>query len=111
MLEASGTNRLAVVPYAEGCDEGDESWPANLGLDTGHFEFRIMQVAGYKEVFAKYLGAGAMTNLDEDRVPSGFCVNDATRSRLQDANCRPLLVIDRPLNRAPQAVIAGCEAR
>lgn len=57
-------DRLAVVPYAEGCDEGDESWPAHLGLDTGHFEFRIMQVAGYKEVFAKHWGAAAMTNLE-----------------------------------------------
>jgi len=57
-------DRIAVVPYTEGCEEGDESWPTHLGLDNGHFEFRIMQVAGYKEVFAKYLGAGAMTNLE-----------------------------------------------
>jgi hypothetical protein len=68
-------DRIAAVPYAEGCDEGDESWPAHLGLDNGHFEFRIMQVAGYKKVFAKYSGgAGAMTNLEAALSPGGKVV-------------------------------------
>lgn len=58
-------DRLATVPYDVGCDLGDESWPTHLGLDTGHFEFRIMQVAGYKKVFATDSGgARGITSLE-----------------------------------------------
>jgi len=57
--------QLAIIPYQTGCDEGDESWPTHLGLDTGHFEFRVMQVAGYEKLFSTDSGgASAMANLE-----------------------------------------------
>jgi hypothetical protein len=62
-------SQIVAVPYTEGCDEGDESWPTHLGLERKHFEFRIMQVAGYKKVFEKY--PRAMANLESTLRPSG----------------------------------------
>lgn len=68
-------DRIAVVPYAVGCDEGDEPWPTHLALDNGHFEFRIMQVAGYKKVFETGPNdVRAMTNLEAALRPSGKTV-------------------------------------
>jgi hypothetical protein len=65
-------DRMTVVSYAVGCDEGDEPWPTHLGLDNGHFEFRIMQVAGYKKVFETDPDGGrAMTNLEAALRPGG----------------------------------------
>lgn len=65
-------DRMTVVPYAVGCDEGDEPWPTHLALDNGHFEFRIMPVAGYKRVFETVPDAAALiTNLETVLRPGG----------------------------------------
>jgi hypothetical protein len=68
-------DRIAPVPYAVGCDEGDEPWPMHLALDNGHFEFRIMQVSGYRKVFETDPDGGrAMTNLEAALRPGGKAI-------------------------------------
>lgn len=44
--------QLAVAPYAQLPDEGYlSSWPTHLAVEGKNFDFRIMTVAGYKQVF------------------------------------------------------------
>ncbi len=44
-------DRLKVVPYAHFEGYIDESWPTHLAVEGKGFEFRIMSVAKYREVF------------------------------------------------------------
>jgi hypothetical protein len=57
---------LALVPFGqwEGCM--DDWQPSHWGLENDHFEFRIMQVAGYKKVFGAHLKGdlAVMENLE-----------------------------------------------
>jgi hypothetical protein len=50
----AGNEQLVVVPYT--LEEGEDyynSWPAHLAVEKEHFEFRIIPVAGYEEIFKK----------------------------------------------------------
>ncbi len=42
-------SQFSVVPANKACDES-EPWPSHLALKNRRFEFRVMTVAGYKEI-------------------------------------------------------------